>query len=105
MEPASVASAARLAAVRRPLGFWTLPLGSGLTLPADVVGYLSAGDRPVLIVLDDLRRPDATPWPERLPRAFGRSTNEVYWWPDGRVWRVVRSRIVCMWSIGPTCRP
>lgn len=49
-----------------PLGFWTLPLGSGLTLPADVVGYLSAGDRPVLIVLDDLRRPDAT----RVARAI-----------------------------------
>ena len=42
-----------------PLGFWTLPAGVGLTLPADVVGYLSAGDRPVLIVLDDLCRSDA----------------------------------------------
>lgn len=42
-----------------PLGFWTLPAGAAPTLPADVVGYLSAGDRPVLIVLDDLCLPDA----------------------------------------------
>lgn len=57
-----------------PLGFWTLPADAGLTLPADVVGYLSAGDRPVLIVLDDLCQPDAI----RMARAIAEGLRTIH---------------------------
>lgn len=57
-----------------PLGFWTLPAEAGPTLPPDVASYLSAGDRPVLIVLDDLCEPDAI----RMARAVAQALRTVH---------------------------